>query len=616
MRFPPQFLDEIRARVPLEGAIAKRVRLVRRGREMIGLCPFHKEKTPSFTVNEDKGFFHCFGCGAHGDVIGFVMRDEGLAFPEAVERLAGDAGLALPARDARTEAREQERLSLYAVVETAAAWFEAELAGPRGAAALRYLDGRGVDAETRARFRLGYAPEGSHSLRGALAGGGVPQAMMLEAGLVVAPEGGGAPYDRFRARVIFPICDRRGRVVAFGGRALGEGQPKYLNSPETPLFSKGALLYGHHLAAPAARKAGRVIAVEGYMDVIALHRAGIAEAVAPLGTALTEDQLELLWRLADDPILCFDGDEAGVRAASRAVERALPRINAGRSLRFALLPAGQDPDTMMRDHGRQAMAEIVDAAIPLSQQLWKATAGGRVLDTPEARARVGKQLRDQVQRIPDRDLQNRYLFEEFWPRLKALSRAQRPANRPAPVVAEMPLSKGEALGSGSRGTAQPRERTLLQTLLNHPELAVERSEALAGLPFETPRFAGVVAEAVDWAEAGPGPEDAGLRDCLAGRGLGGTVDDLVGPDAHYLDPAARPEAGLDEARILLDHLLGRQRLALEIPATVAQAERSYAGEASEENWERLQEAIRHSHEFAEAEAEIPDHGTLPGSGGR
>ena len=616
MRFPPHFLDEIRARVPLEGAIAKRVRLQRRGRESIGLCPFHKEKTPSFTVNEDKGFFHCFGCGAHGDVIGFVMRDEGLAFPEAIERLAGDAGLALPAHDAHAEAREQERLSLYAVVETAAAWFEAELAGPRGAAARLYLDGRGVDEETRARFRLGFAPEGRQGLRSALAGGGVPAAMMLEAGLVVAPEDGGAPYDRFRARVIFPICDRRGRVVAFGGRALGEGQPKYLNSPETPLFSKGALLYGQHLAAPAARKAGRAIAVEGYMDVIALHRAGIAEAVAPLGTALTEEQLEMLWRLAEDPILCFDGDEAGIRAAARAVDRALPRINAGRSLRFALLPAGQDPDTMVRDHGRQAMAEIVEASIPLSQQLWKATAGGRVLDTPEARARVGKQLKDQVQRIPDRDLQNRYLFEEFWPRLKALSRAQRPANRPAPAVAEVPLSRGEALGSGSRGTARPRERTLLQTLLNHPALAVERSEALAGLPFETPRFDGVMAAAIDWAEAGPGPEDAGLRDCLGGRGLGGTVDDLVGLDAHYLDPAARPEAALDEARILLDHLLGRQRLAVEYPATMAEAERAFADEQNEENWERLQEAIRHSHEFAEAEAEIPDHGVQPGSGGR
>ena len=258
MTFPPQFLDEIRARVPLEGVIGKRVRLVRRGREMLGLCPFHKEKTPSFTVNEDKGFFHCFGCGAHGDVIGFVMRDEGLAFPEAVERLAGDAGLALPARDPRAEARERERLSLYEVVEEAAKWFEAELAGPRGAAARRYLDARGVDEETRAHFRLGFAPDSRAALRTKLEKDGVTEATMLEAGLVIAPDDGRAPYDRFRGRVIFPICDRRGRVVAFGGRALGDGQPKYLNSPETPLFAKGSLLYGQHLAAPSppARRAG------------------------------------------------------------------------------------------------------------------------------------------------------------------------------------------------------------------------------------------------------------------------------------------------------------------------------------------------------------------------
>ena len=262
MTFPPQFLDEIRARVPLEGVIAKRVRLVRRGRESVGLCPFHKEKTPSFTVNEEKGFFHCFGCGAHGDVIGFLMRDEGLSFPEAVERLAGDAGLALPARDPRAAAKEEKRQSLYGVMESAAAWFEAELAGPRGAAARRYLDARGVDEETRATFRLGFAPDGRTALRTKLERDGVTQAAMTEAGLVVAPEDGGAPYDRFRGRVIFPICDRRGRVVALGGRALGERQPKYLNSPETPLFAKGSLLYGHHLASSAARKAGRVIAVE------------------------------------------------------------------------------------------------------------------------------------------------------------------------------------------------------------------------------------------------------------------------------------------------------------------------------------------------------------------
>ena len=603
MTFPPQFLDEIRARVPLEGVIGKRVRLVRRGRELVGLCPFHKEKTPSFTVNEDKGFFHCFGCGAHGDVIGFLMRDEGLSFPEAVERLAGDAGLALPARDPRAEAREKQRHSLYGVVEAAAAWFEAELAGPRGEAARRYLEARGVDEETRTQFRLGYAPDSRAALRTKLEQGGVTEAMMLEAGLVIAPDDGRTPYDRFRGRVIFPICDRRGRAVAFGGRALGDGQPKYLNSPETPLFAKGSLLYGQHLAAPVARKAGRVIAVEGYMDVIALHQAGIAEAVAPLGTALTEQQLEGLWRLAEDPILCFDGDEAGVRAAARVVDRALPLINAGRSLRFALLPAGQDPDTMVRDsNGRQAMAEIVDSAIPLSRQLWKSTAGGRALDTPEARARVGKQLRDQVKRIPDRDLQNRYLYEEFWPRLRALSQARQPGNRPRPVVAELPLSRGEALGSGAQGTALPRERTLLQTLLDFPELLIEQGESLSGLRLETERFRRVKEAMVDWAEAGPEPEGETLRAHLADCGLGIMVEELSDSATAYLDRAA----GLDEARTQLTHLLGMQRHAVELPTELAAAVQAFAEEESEETLERLTETVQRKHDLAPAEADIPD----------
>ena len=602
MTFPPQFLDEIRARVPLEGVIGKRVRLVRRGREMLGLCPFHKEKTPSFTVNEDKGFFHCFGCGAHGDVIGFVMRDEGLSFPEAVERLAGDAGLALPARDPRAEARERERHSLYEVVEAAAAWFEAELAGRRDEAAGRYLDSRGVDEKTRATFRLGFAPDSRAALRTKLEQGGVPEATMLQAGLVIAPDDGGTPYDRFRGRVIFPICDRRGRVVAFGGRALGERQPKYLNSPETPLFAKGSLLYGQHLAAPAARKAGRVIAVEGYMDVIALHQAGIAEAVAPLGTALTEQQLEALWRLADDPILCFDGDEAGVRAAARVVDRALPLINAGRSLRFALLPAGQDPDSLVSDSdGRQAMAEIVDAAIPLSAQLWRTTAIGRVLDTPEARARVGKQLRDQVQRIPDRDLQNRYLFEEFWPRLRELAKAQWPRDRAAPVVAEVPLSKGEALGSGKHGTAQRRERALLQTLLDFPELLIEQHDKLTGIRFETPRFDAVVVALIEWAETGPEPDGALLRDALAGQGLAGVLGELTEADTHYLNRATN----LDDARNTLAHAMELQRLRIELPATLSEAEKALADEPSEENWERLQEAIRHKRDMEKVEQELP-----------
>ena len=601
MTFPPQFLDEIRTRVPLEGVIGKRVRLTRRGRELLGLCPFHKEKTPSFTVNEDKGFFHCFGCGAHGDVIGFVMRDEGLSFPEAVERLAGDAGLALPARDPRAEAREKQRHSLFGVVEAAAKWFEAELVGPRGETARRYLDGRGVDEETRATFRLGYAPDSRTALRTRLEKDGITEAIMVEAGLLIAPDDGRTPYDRFRGRVIFPICDRRGRVVAFGGRALGDGQPKYLNSPETPLFAKGSLLYGQHLAAPAARKAGQVIAVEGYMDVIALHQAGIAQAVAPLGTALTEHQLEALWRLADDPVLCFDGDEAGARAAARAVERALPGLSAKRSLRFATLPAGQDPDTMVQGRGRRAMAEIVDAAIPLSDQLWTMAVSGRALETPEARARVSKQLQEQIERIPDQDLRYRYL-EDYRRRLRLPWQGRKQGSPPSAFTPEPPVRLGAALGPGTQGDPQPRERALLQTLLDFPDLVIEQGETLAVLPLQTERFRKVKDAMVDWAEAGPEPDAEKLRAHLADRDLGSVVGELLDSNTAYLNRAI----DLDDARAQLTHLLGMQRRAVELPAELAAAERAFADEESEETLEQLTEAVRRNHDLARAEAEIPD----------
>ena len=512
-----------------------------------------------------------------------------------------------PRATPRAKAREKERHSLYGVVESAAAWFEAELAGPRGAAARRYLDARGVDEETHATFRLGFAPDSRTALRTKLEQDGVTQATMMEAGLVITPDDGGTPYDRFRGRIIFPICDRRGRVVAFGGRALGERQPKYLNSPETPLFAKGSLLYGYHLAAPTARKANRVIAVEGYMDVIALHQAGIAEAVAPLGTALTEQQLEAMWRLAEEPVLCFDGDESGVRAAARVVDRAMPQLNAKRSLRFATLPAGQDPDTMVRDRGRRAMAEIVDTAIPLSDQLWKMAVNGRALDTPEVRARAHKQLQDQVARIPDRDLGFRYM-EDFRQRLRLPWQGRRQSGSPAFAAPESPVRRGEALGPGGLGTAQPRERAVLQILLGFPALAVEQQEALAGLHLETPRFAAAVAAIVEWAEAGPEPESASLHAALTGQGLDGVVEELVGQSAYILDKPA----GIDHARELFVDALKRQHQRLEERATRAEAE---AAHTDEEAWQHTRERILRLQESAKADADIPDLSAAPRASG-
>ncbi|HEY2110443.1 MAG TPA: DNA primase, partial [Dongiaceae bacterium] len=365
MSFTPQFLDELRQRLSLVSVISRKVRLVRRGRESTGLCPFHNEKSPSFTVSDEKGFFHCFGCGAHGDVIGFLMRSEGLSFPESVERLAREAGLALPVSSPEERQRAERQSTLVTAMETAAAWYQEQLAGSAGRGALDYLRRRGLAEGTIARFRLGYAPEGRTALRDALTRAGVSVELAQEAGLVGKGEDG-ALFDRMRGRVIFPIADRRGRVIAFGGRILGEGQPKYLNSPETPLFHKGRTLYGLGQALRPAKDAGEVVVAEGYMDVIALSEAGFPQAVAPLGTALTEEQIAELWRLVPEPTLCFDGDAAGERAAARAADRALPLLKPGQSLRFAMLPEGEDPDTLILAEGSAAMRALLDRALPLA----------------------------------------------------------------------------------------------------------------------------------------------------------------------------------------------------------------------------------------------------------
>lgn len=333
MRFPPSFLDEIRNRVPVSAVVGKRVRLKKQGRELAGLSPFTKEKTPSFFVNDDKRFYHCFSSGKHGDIFTFLMETEGVSFPEAVERLAGEAGLPMPKADPQAQARERERAGLHEVMEMAAAFFQAQLAERAGANARSYLDRRGVSPATREAFGIGYAPSGRHHLKEYLAARGVAVSQMAEAGLIITGDDISVPFDRFRDRVMFPIRDMRGRVIAFGGRALSEEQKaKYLNSPETPLFHKGDTLFNIAAARKAAHGAGTVHVVEGYMDVIAMTEGGFANTVAPLGTALTGNQLALLWRMADEPVLCFDGDSAG-----------LPGGMAGRRTGVAAPQAGQEP---------------------------------------------------------------------------------------------------------------------------------------------------------------------------------------------------------------------------------------------------------------------------------
>jgi DNA primase len=591
MAFPPRFLDELRARVSLAGVVGRRVRLIKRGREYIGLCPFHKEKTPSFSVVEDKGFYHCFGCGAHGDVVGFAMQTANLTFPEAVEQLAREAGLEMPRQTREERARAERVVTLQTAVEAACAFFEAALQSAAGGPARLYLERRGLDPATVRRFRLGYAPDARDALKRGLAKS-FPEPMLIEAGLLRRPEGDDA-YDYFRNRVIFPIGDRQGRVIAFGGRILGDGQPKYLNSPETPLFQKGRVLYGWAQARAAAAREPSAIVAEGYMDVIALHRAGFATAVAPLGTALTEAQIEELWRLAPEPVLCFDGDAAGQRAAGRALDRALPLLRPGHSLRFSSLPAGEDPDTLILRHGAEAMREVLDRAKPLAAALWELETA-RPTDTPERSAALEQRLEARVRAIADRTVQEHYrrFFRE---RLFAL-------RRPVPGPSSWRLRRGER--PQPRGVVEPtpadpawlrrrQQEVLLAVLLNHPFLLHEATEDLAGLHLAAPDLDKLRHEILRLHAFNSDLDAATLKLQLTESGYGGVVEGVLSLQVLTHAAFARPEADADTVRAGWSHT--RDQLQhRHLRQQVADAARDFIEDVSEETWGRLQQTVLES----------------------
>ncbi|MDB5697532.1 MAG: primase [Alphaproteobacteria bacterium] len=502
MSLSPQFLDELRARVSLSTLIGKQVKLIRAGREWKACCPFHQEKTPSFTINDEKGFYHCFGCGAHGDAIRYLTEARGLPFIDAVKELADSAGMSVPAPDPRARERADQAAGLHEVMEAAARWFSDQLAGVEGAAARAYLERRGVSDSTVRKFGFGFAPDSRTRLRTALEQWGDDK--LVEGGLLIEPEGEKEPYDRFRGRLMIPIRDQRGRAIAFGGRILGEGEPKYLNSPETPLFDKGRTLFNLDRAGPASRDSRRLIVVEGYMDVIALDQAGIREAVAPLGTALTEGQLERLWRLDPTPILCFDGDSAGEKAGVRAALRALPHIEPGRSLSFATLPPGQDPDDLLRAKGRPALETVIEAAEPLVDRLWRHERDSLPLTTPEQRAGLRRRLLDHVATIGDGDVRDQYRAEMLsrfdtltrpprqqwtrqWTREQGSARqgtgwgARNGAfggNRPP--LRQGTSARAKAIGTGGLGNQMIR--SVLLGLIRYPALIPAHAEAIAALP--------------------------------------------------------------------------------------------------------------------------------------
>ena len=424
-----KFCDELRAKISIVDVVGSKIKLVRKGREYQACCPFHNEKTPSFTVNEAKGFYHCFGCGAHGDIIKFEMDANGLSFIEAVEKLAHKVGMQLPKLNPESKEQAEKRATAYDIMEMAVKFFEKNLRLPIGREALDYLYARGFDDGIINKFRLGFAPN-NNGLKAQLVSRGVTEAEMAELGLLSIPEDRNrSSHDFFRNRVMIPIMDKRGKVIAFGGRVMDKSQPKYLNSPETPIFNKRRILYNLNYARENGYDAQRLIICEGYMDVIAMDKYGIGYAVAPLGTALTEEQISEAWKVVNEPICCFDGDSAGVRAAIRSVDRVLPILKPGYSLQYAFLPDKQDPDEFLKEKGTEEFLKVVTDTLPLKDVLWKKITEGKQLNTPEQKARIEKELKEEVAKIADETVKSYYVQDvknKIYSELIEKQRPQRP----------------------------------------------------------------------------------------------------------------------------------------------------------------------------------------------
>lgn len=502
MSLPPGFIDELRNRTSLSHVVGRKVVWDSRKSnpakgDMWAPCPFHQEKSASFHVDDRKGYYYCFGCHAKGDAISFVKETENVGFMEAVEILAREAGMPMPERDPRAQEKSDRRSALAQVMEQAARFFRLQLKTAQGAPARDYLARRKLPEATQDRFEIGYAPDARHALWAHLTGQGVAPDLIVDAGMAIRPEDGGAPYDRFRGRIIYPIRDVRGRCIAFGGRAMDpNARAKYLNSPETPLFDKGRSLYNHGPAREAAGKGQPLIVAEGYMDVIALVEAGFGATVAPLGTAITEDQLRLLWRIAPEPIIALDGDTAGLRAAMRLIDIALPLLEAGQSLRFCLLPEGQDPDDLIRSQGAGAMQRLIDQAQPMVTLLWQRETEGKVFDSPERKAALDKTLRAALRQIRDPSIRAHYGEDIKQLRWELFGTGRKPAPRragggdwPAKGQTQPPLpgTKASFLAAGSvMVEEQLREAVILATCIRHPRLIAEFVSELEGADFVTP----------------------------------------------------------------------------------------------------------------------------------
>ena len=591
MSFPAEFLEEIRTRLRVSEVVGKRMRLVRKGREFLGVCPFHNDTKPSLSIVDEKNFYHCFACGAHGDIITFTMEIEGLSFPEAVEKLAGLANLEVPRQTPEAREREVVRKTLNDAMEAACVFYEEVLWSPQGRTGLDYLLGRGLSEQTIRRFRLGYATDNRTALRQAMSVKGIETSMLLEAGLVRKPEDRDETYDYFRGRVLFPITDRRGRVIAFGGRTLGDGQPKYLNSPDTPLFQKGRVLYGLAQAREPASKAGEVIVAEGYMDVIALAQGGFPNAVAPLGTALTEDQITELWRLAREPLVCFDGDAAGQKAAARAADRALPILKPGHSLRFVSLPPGEDPDDLLKRGGPKAMRDLLQAATGMADFIWDQELRQHPINTPERQADFMRRVRGRVRDVADKTVQEAY-GDSIERRIREMRDAGRdnrfvPGKYGKPVF-QRPAPRGSATAMARVSTVlgHRQQQGVMAAIVTHPDLMEEFGEALGYLQFDDPFLDKLRQDILQNVLSDSELDAAALRHHLHGLGYSDDCDGLLGPATLGHAAFARPEASLEQARAGVRELLARMGKH-QLEEQLADAQQAVATEFNEANWNRL-----------------------------
>jgi DNA primase len=661
MRFTPQFLDELKARLPVSEVVGRRVKLIRSGRELKGLSPFNKEKTPSFFVNDQKEAWFDFSSGKNGSIFDFIMLTEGVAFPEAVERLAQMAGVPLPQVSPEDQKRDARAKTLHEVMEIAAKFFETTLASRVGAKARGYLADRGLDANTQVQFRLGYAPGERYALKEHLGSHGISTADMIEAGLLIAGDDIPVPFDRFRDRVMFPITDTRGRVIAFGGRAMEKDvAAKYLNSPETPLFHKGGTLYNIAAARQAVHdgaKAGiSLVVVEGYVDVIAMVIAGFPASVAPLGTALTEDQLGLLWKMTDEPVLCFDGDGAGVRAAYRAVDIAMPRLKPGKSLKFALLPSGQDPDDLLRSAGREAVADVINAARPLSAMLWSRETEGHTFDTPERRAALEARINEVTTAIADEAVR-KYYRQEFSDRLRTFFApadrqgfnqrgpfvpGQRGPNRNwrgaqgqngrygqprpevgshnTPYVVVSQQMAASPVHRGSRTTVPTREALILQAALNYPWLLHDHLEELSELEFRHADAERLKAALIDIAahatDHAAGLDPATLRAELEARQLADVLARIEAAVTTQSVWGVRPDAGEEDVLVTWQQLVALHRQWHSLTKELKEAEQALGQDASEANYLRLRDVKDRLSQMDGTEALIEGFGASSGRGGR